>query len=72
MSYGVGHKGGSDLALLWLWHRLAATAVIGPLVWDPPPAEGAALKRQKTKKKKRKEKKKPRVNINSKDRDLFS
>ena len=54
MRCGVGHRHGSDLALLWLWHRPAAVAVIGPLVWEPPNAEGAAPKRQKKKKKKRK------------------
>ena len=32
---------------LWLWYRLAATAPIGPLAWEPPYATGAALKRQK-------------------------
>ena len=25
-----------DLALLWLWCRPAATALIGPLAWEPP------------------------------------
>ena len=39
-----------DLALLWLWHRLAATALIRPLAWEPLYAMGAALKRQKKKK----------------------
>ena len=35
-------------ALLWLWCRLAVTALIRPLAWEPPYAEGAALeKRQK-------------------------
>ena len=29
-----------------LWHRPAATALIGPLAWEPPYATGAALKRQ--------------------------
>ena len=54
----VGCRCGLDPALLWLWHRLAATAAIRPLAWEPPCAAGAALKRQKTnKKKKRKEKK---------------
>ena len=43
-----------DLALLWLWCRPAATALIGPLAWEPPHAAGAALKRQKTKDKKKK------------------
>ena len=40
-----------------LWCRPAATAPIGPLVWEPPYAEGAALKKdkgQKTKNKKQK------------------
>ena len=31
--------------LLWLWHRLAATALIQPLAWEPPYAAGTALKR---------------------------
>ena len=51
MSCGVGRRHGSDPVLLWLWHRLAATASIAPLVWEPPCVMGAALKRQKTKKK---------------------
>ena len=34
-----------------LWRRPAATAPIRPLVWKPPYAASAALKRQKTKKK---------------------
>ena len=40
--------------LLWLWCRLAVTALIIPLVWEPPYATGMALKRPKKKKKKRK------------------
>ena len=54
MIFGVGHRRGSDLALLWLWHRPAATALIGPLAWEPLYALGAALKRQKRKEKKEK------------------
>ena len=50
VSCGVGHRRGSDLALLWLWCRLEAIAPIGPLAWEPPYAVGAALKRQETKK----------------------
>ena len=38
--------------LLWLWHRVAATALIRPLDWEPPYAAGVALKRQKDQKKK--------------------
>jgi len=56
VSCGVGGRHGSDLALLWLWCRLAAVALIGPLAWDPPCAAGAALKSKK-KKKERKRKK---------------
>ena len=53
MSCGVGHRRGSDPALLWLWHRLVATVPIRPLAWEPPYAAGAAqekmAKRQKKK-----------------------
>ena len=51
MSCGVGRRFGLDPALLWLWRRLAAIALIRPLAWEPPHAEGAALKRQKMKRK---------------------
>ena len=30
----VGHTRGSDLALQWLWCRLAATALTRPLAWE--------------------------------------
>ena len=40
-----------DLALLWLWRRPVATALIRPLVWEPPYASGAALEKTKKKKK---------------------
>ena len=46
MSYGVGCRCVSDLALLWLWHRPAATAPIRPLAGEPPYAKGVALKKQ--------------------------
>ena len=42
-----------DPVLLWLWFRQAATALIGPLVWELPYATGEALKNQKKKKKKK-------------------
>ena len=35
-----------DMALLWLWPRLAAVAPTQPLAWEPPYASGAALKRK--------------------------
>ena len=34
---------------LWLWCRPEATALIRPLVWEPPYAMGVALKIQKKK-----------------------
>ena len=51
MSWCVGRRHGSDPALLWLWCRLAAVALIRPRAWEPPYAEGVALKRQKDKNK---------------------
>ena len=43
-----------DLALLWLWRRLAATAPIRPLAWELPLASGVALKQKSKKKQKQK------------------
>ena len=43
-----------DLALLWLGYRPGATALIGPLAWEPPYAVGAALEKKKKTKKERK------------------
>ena len=54
MSCGVGCRHGSDTALLWLWHRPAATASFRPLAWEPPYAMGAAQEIAKKKKKKKK------------------
>ena len=42
MSCGVGHRHSLDLASLWLWPRLVATAPIRPLAWEPPYATEAA------------------------------
>ena len=50
MSYGVGCRRGLDLALLWLWCRLAVTSLIWPLAWEPPHAMQKALKTKKIKK----------------------
>ena len=69
MSFGVGCSHYLDPALLWLWCRAAAAALIRPLTWEPPDATGAALKRQKTERKKeKKERKKERKR--KKDRNL--
>ena len=43
LSCGVGRSCGADPTLLWLWHRLAATALIWPLAWELPHTAGAAL-----------------------------
>ena len=48
MSCGVGHRCSSDPTLLWPWRRLAATAPIGPLAWEP---QYVALKKKDKKKK---------------------
>ena len=45
MSCGAGRRRGLDLALQWLWHRLAATTLIGTLAWESPYAMGAALEK---------------------------
>ena len=50
MSCGAGHRCGLDPALLWLWHRPAAVALIRPLAWEPPHAVGVGLKSKKKKK----------------------
>ena len=52
MKCGVGRRCRCSLdpALLWLWCRLAATALIQPLAWEPPYAAGAALKMREKKK----------------------
>ena len=47
MSCGIYHRCGSDLTFLWFWRRLAVTALIRPIVWEPPDAKGAALKDKK-------------------------
>ena len=49
MSCGVGHRLGSDLALLWLWDRPAAAALIRLLAWELSYAAGVALKSKKKK-----------------------
>ena len=49
MSCGVGRRHSSDPELLWLWHRLAAVALILPLAWELPYTVGMALKSKKQK-----------------------
>ena len=45
MSCSVGLRHGLDPVLLWLWRRLAATALVRPLAWELPYAMGVALKK---------------------------
>ena len=47
VSCGVGHRLSLCPALLWLWHRPAATAPIRPLAWEPPYAVDAAPEKEK-------------------------
>ena len=51
VSSGLGHRCSLDPALLWLWCRLEAVALIQPLAWELPYAAGAALKKKERKKK---------------------
>ena len=44
MSCGGGCRRGLDSELLWVWRRLAAVALVGPLAWECPYAKGVALK----------------------------
>ena len=46
----MGHRRGSDPVLLWLWHRLMAVALTGPLAWEPPFASSVALRRRRRRK----------------------
>ena len=53
MSCGVGHRCSSDPALLWLWCRLAAAALLQPLAQELTYAVGVALKKEKNRGKER-------------------
>ena len=53
MSRGAGGRRSSDPALLWLWCRPAAVALIHPLAWEPPYAEGVALRRKRERERER-------------------
>ena len=57
VSYGVGHRHSLDPVLLWLWCKLAATALIRPLAWESPCAVGAALEKTKRQKNQKQTKK---------------
>ena len=59
MSYSVGHRLGLDPALLWLWYKLAPTALIQPVAWKLPYVMDVALKRQTNKQNKNKTQKTP-------------
>ena len=55
MSCGVGRRLISEAALLWLWHRPAAEALIWPLAQELPYVIGVAVKRKKKERKKKKD-----------------
>ena len=50
---GVGRRCDLDPALLWLWRRPVAVALLRLLAWEPPYASGAAREKDKKKKKKK-------------------
>ena len=56
MSSGVSHRLGSDPTLLWIWRRLASTALIRHLPWEPPYVVGTAQEMAKKTKKDKKRK----------------
>ena len=45
MNCGVDCRHSLDVAMLWLWHRLAGAAPIRPLAWELPYVTGVALKK---------------------------
>ena len=63
MSCGVDHRRSSDPKLLRLWRRLVATALIRPLAWEPPYAEGSGPRKDKKTKQSRKTNKKPQDDL---------
>ena len=50
-SCGVGHRCGLDPTLLQLWCRLAAAALIQPLVGEPPYTTDVVLKEKEKREK---------------------
>ena len=65
MSYSIGCRHCSDPALLWLWRRLAAAALIPPLALELPYGSRAVKKKKKEgrKKERKRERKKNGVNL---------
>ena len=47
VSCGVGRRQDSNPLLLWPWRVLAATALFGPLAWEPTTAVGLKKKKKK-------------------------
>ena len=60
MSCGVGLQSGLDLALLCLWSRPSAVALIQPLTWELPYAVCGCFPKKQKQNKKTKEKKRER------------
>ena len=50
-SCSVSHRCSLEPALLWLWCRLAAAALIRPLTWELALAAGVSIKRKRKRKK---------------------
>ena len=60
VSYGVDCTHGSDPALLWLWRRPAAVALIRPLAWETSYAMGVAIKKKEKERKRERKKERER------------
>ena len=63
MSCDVGHRHGSDPALLWLWHRPAVATLIQPQAWELSYVLGSPHLKKKKKKKKGKNPPSGSINI---------
>ena len=72
MSCGVGRRHGSDLVLLWPWHRPVATALIRPLAWEPPYAASQKTKDKKKRKFSRVQELESQINVLHRLTKIFS
>ena len=61
MSSGAGLRGNADPALLWLWCRPAAVALIQLLAWELTYATGVTVKSKKQTNKQTNKQKKPKT-----------
>ena len=70
VSCGVVRRHSLDPVWFWLWLWLAAVALIRPLAWELPYAEGATLKSRERKKRKKEERVEATIYIHVKGKEL--